>query len=814
MVKDARTEKYLGIVELGHSYQANEARDAKIGWTRAHRMTRISNFKVDGYNVEDECDFEATQPLGNYVTNLLTCMGLQPVSHNLNVGKLLATTVFSTEVLEEYYRKFRHYYGCVVVPSMYGKSVQYDRLKEFTYVGETSGHDISIIPRELFVKVEDFMEKHHRAEFTKYSQMSTYQPRLLMAFGEMTGLDLSGFFRRMKKGVYLGFTIHDPTPFYTNRGGPFHFTKMVRPLCKIVDWWKSRWATTRFLHLCETRQIKTGYILRDSTDQEKVIEEAKQRQYETIFVEDWVSNKREKNRAYYYQNKDDILNEVKVVLDEQLDRDFYLDPSYLSGFFDGDGSIYLGKCGFLAVTFSQCVLNVLLKIQMKYGGMITSRDTKKTNHRIQYTLTLIGPDSEKILRDMQPHSILKLHRIEAGLEYLKYNNKKMTPAKKALIKKIYELQKVKNEKEQDLVRVNWPYIAGLFDAEGCITVPEGSADFCVSIAQMYVMNFLRKIQSFMMEELETDKICIYDAYISFTNKEVITDFYQKVKNYLIVKGYQCSMAMEIMKEYYGERNMRKMYDYGCAIKANKHTDVDYEIDINRTNMIVYVKNKIAKAIQQTVQKEVHKRGYTKVVQAIKKEGILNPHYGHEMKMETKVKSSITNMKIKRGDHLSDENIHAMLAYKDRRKENGKKYLQQEVAEIFSVGRNVVRLVWNGEMLPLDTPDLEEKIIEQKQKKAVGMHVPAGTKISETKRRIGTDEISDIFEWRIKQKNGEKFLDNKAIVSTNIAMYLSEKHGKEITYTMVKNYWSGKTKLRKEHFIGARVTYEEYMELLK
>jgi hypothetical protein len=72
LLKDRITNKYLGVIELSSDFYSLSDRDKYIGW---NNITKKNNLK--------------------YILSITTCVGLQPIAHNLNIGKLLSVLVFT-----------------------------------------------------------------------------------------------------------------------------------------------------------------------------------------------------------------------------------------------------------------------------------------------------------------------------------------------------------------------------------------------------------------------------------------------------------------------------------------------------------------------------------------------------------------------------------------------------------------------------------------------------------------------------------------------------------------------------------------------
>jgi hypothetical protein len=83
------------------------------------------------------------------IMNLSTCVSTQPFGYNTNGGKLLTSLAFSKEVYQYVYNKYNTHIHGITTMSIYGKSIQYDRLPQLKFVGYTNGNTTSAIPQEV-----------------------------------------------------------------------------------------------------------------------------------------------------------------------------------------------------------------------------------------------------------------------------------------------------------------------------------------------------------------------------------------------------------------------------------------------------------------------------------------------------------------------------------------------------------------------------------------------------------------------------------------------------------------------------------------
>ncbi len=879
MIKDKNTNKYIGIVQLSNDIITKEDRDIFVGWKMYKsekikefekkknkteeekielmkwketnrvldkiKIDKVKNFKINGYNENDIIKEDTYSTRLNYIVNISCCVGLQPIAYNLNVGKLLVASVFSKEVMEEYFKRYNRYYAGVITESLYGKSIQYDRMNEIKYIGKTSGYGTCHLPNDLKDEIKEFMKTFHNDEYEKSTKMTSSSMRLITNCCKILKINTNILNHGLERGIYFGYTGNDSKDFLIGKKNTFTFNSKIREFNNIVEWWKDRWAIQRWNNLISNNKVKIKLELYDFTKSEKINQQARQIQFEKMKDNNWVSIKREKNRVYYYENKDKLLEQVKVEVEKDLIQEVHINSSYLAGFFDGDGSIYITN-GCLHITFSQCVLNILLQIQNKYGGTIFKQKRKeRVNNRIEFSLKICGEDCITILNDLKDTSILKVDRINYGIQYLEYNNKPNCEEKEKIINSLKISNEKKNDNEIYMNRINWKYICGLFDAEGCIcmdynNVLKGkSISPRLSIAQKDVPVFMKSMKTFILNDFldkVKNKISEKSIHIdlncmSISRKDLIDLFYNNCKNIMIVKRYQFDIYMKICDEYKtNNKDLNKLNEYITTFRNNKHIDMDYDINIDEVNMVAFLKSKVKKSIDIQKEEEIHKLNETKQLQKEKKQGIHNINYGKIRSVEHRYKISLSTILKKREKNgLNDEKINEILSYKEDY--NNKKILQTEIVDKFNVDRYIVADIFANKIMPTNYPDFKKILMEEAQKsydndiKNLNNHNINQNEINEddleekkiqlffSRTVLTFDEMIKVILWRKKQNNNEK-IDNKKILAPKVVELLSKEFNKKVTIDMVKNLWSGKTKLTEKMFKNTTsITYDEYLEII-
>ena len=807
MIKDKITEKYLGILEIGNDIYNCKCRDDYIEWNSKNKKERV---KING---DDKFKSRIS-----FLTNITCCIGLQPMSYNLNIGKLLAMSIFSKEVLEYFYNIRGHYYAGVSTFGLYGKSVQYDRLKEIKYIGETNGNGTCDIPIFLYEQIRDFVKEHYPNEYLRRSNMSSPKMRILQ-FG-LTMLDFDQkevLFHGKKRGIYFGYTSSQSKDFFNGKTNTFELNHNIKSFNEIIEFWKNRWSKKRFENILKESRFKIAYELKDFTLKEKKNEYAKQFQYEKMNDTIWLKHKKEKSLIYYENNKDKILEEIKIDLENYRDKDKYIYPEYVAGFFDSDGSVYITK-DVLFINFSQCVLNVLIIIQKQYGGTLFKRTVNKINYRNQYTLRIVGLECRKILEDLEKYCILKIEKIKKALIFIDYINQKSSLEKNQII----EFIRNKNKDDDSLYfnRINWKYISGLFDGDGYIGLNYRILDNSniispkFAIAQKYTPNFLNYIKNFLLESKIKAGFGKYEVCLS--SRDNIIKIYENIKNYIVVKKFQYENMIKIFEEYdknKKNRDIGKIKILAYEIKNNKHESIDYELDIEKNNIVNSMKTNILNNIDEQINSEIHKESYTKMIQSQKKMGINNPNYGQKLSDSHALNISIatTNAKRANNPNLTNDKIREIYALKGLE-------LQMDVAEKYNLHRNMIRQIWNKTVIPTDDPEFliqkQELITSNKSGgETDGLQLTNDQRTSLGKRTLSSGEYFEIIQWKIKKEKGE-LLDGKKIFTTKLAEYLSKLWNKKVSNDMIKNIWSGKTKLFDFEFQNKDISYEQYLEIIK
>ena len=232
LVKDNITKKYLGIMSLSSDAYNFEVRDRYIGWNTENKKQNLKN-----------------------IMNMSTCVPLQPFGFNFNGGKLLASLAFSKEILTYFKDKYDYddLLG-ITTTSLYGKSIQYDRLKNLKYLGNTKGFSSYKVPSEVTKLCNDFLKEEFNYNYDLKKKFIILQKTF-----DVLNLPKEDILVDNPKGIYFGFTYPESKKILKSKSKKdIKLTKTgIKTAAEIFDWWVERWATQRYDNLVKNNKLQT-----------------------------------------------------------------------------------------------------------------------------------------------------------------------------------------------------------------------------------------------------------------------------------------------------------------------------------------------------------------------------------------------------------------------------------------------------------------------------------------------------------------------------------------------------------------------------
>ena len=472
-------------------------------------------------------------------------------------------------------------------------------------------------------------------------------------------------------------------------------------------------------------------------------------------------------------------------------------PSYIAGFIDGDGCIFIRKIldGYQSgFSITQCRTNILQIIRYHFGGRITTSsnrnnkiinlmDTEKDdcyhkhNIRNQYNLIIQSNEYQILLEYLQNSFIIKENQYQNLNEFNKLVNlidKK--EEKEELYLKCSSLNKICNLNEIYLTRLNIEYISGLFDAEGCIYIDNKKyTKFYISITQKNHTQILYDIVKFL-------GFGTIDCEIKFKiyNKTNCLKFIHLVKNYLIVK-YNQAVSFETFLETNDIKIKEQMY---LICNREKHEiEVFTDLNQNDNGKEGYLETLKLKSLKEQICKEICKKQvYKEKSEKMKGEG--NHNYGKTFSEETKKKMSVSIRESKGG--VSDEIIIQV------RKMINDGYKNVDIQNLMSLPRHTITRIKNFQIICRTEEKKEKQALTQEQ-------------VNLSKRKIDADDIIIVIE---------KFIEKWKPIQ--ILNYFIKENKTNINIDIIKNIKRNLTNNKKIIYESelSQTRYEYYTTLIK
>lgn len=543
-------------------------------------------------------------------------------------------------------------------------------------------------------------------------------------------------------------------------------------------------------------------------------------------------------------------NELK--LDEYKDKD--IDPSFIAGFIDGDGYVHMkeskGSIRY-GIFIGQCRTNILQVLHYHFYGHIYKINDETRNEidenmyylpnniRTIYTIRQNSYYSKYLIEYIEDFIILKHNQIKCIYEALQIKDEiKDHTIKEKMIELKNKCQQY-NQREikidYDFTRLNDAYIAGLFDAEGCVTIKhKGIREFRlkIGICQKNHPMLLEKLIEYFGYGI-IDRYC----YIIFI-KDDIANFLERVLPFIIVKKNQVIVILKFLKLYRELNNNDVMTLYEICkriLNREKHMNEDIVIPENlpHSKFLERVDEEFVDILPSgdKVLKEQYK------IKSERMSGERNHNYQKSFTEShiQKQKVSITKKLRKNKEALSDENIEIIR----QKRMNGIK--QSDIIEEFKengmeLSRDNIRKITNGTLFTirqLEEDSRNGKVT--KKEKAKGISHAQSTSLG--KRQMETslnfhERIEIILMKRdIINKSGDKFLElsNYSKQTTEIGKrkrqlgiplmqeYLTNKFAKNVSEHIIKNLWDGRTLLFEFEFeknTDVEITFEQYNEIIQ
>jgi hypothetical protein len=470
-------------------------------------------------------------------------------------------------------------------------------------------------------------------------------------------------------------------------------------------------------------------------------------------------------------------------------------PSYIAGFIDGDGCIFIRKItdGYQSgISITQSRTNILQIVRYHFGGSITSSanrndktinlmsdDTNKYYHkhnvRNQYNLLIRNNEYQVLVDYLQNSFIIKENQYQYLYEFNKLANlSNKYEEKEELYLKCSNFNKKCELDEVYLTRLNIEYIAGLFDAEGCIFIENNLKKTKISITQKNHPKILHEIVKF----LGFGKI--YDYQLIIYKKGDCLKFIQLIIPHLIVK-YNQANAFKMFLNTYNIATKEIMYK---ICNSEKHEiEVFANLNQNDKKKDGYLETLRLKGLKEQICKEIHcKQVYKDKSEKMTREG--NHNYGKTFSEETKKKMSVS-IRVAKGGVDDDVIIKVRHLLKEGHK-------NIDIQKSLNLPRHTITRIKNYELVCRNEEKKNKISLTQEQ-------------VNLSKRKINAHDIIYVIEQFIEKRKPTQILD-----------YFIEQNKSNITIDIIKNI---KRNLQNEKQViyKSELTkdkYDYYLNLLK
>jgi len=220
-VKDKSSGCIIGICGLGSDFRSLRKRDEYIGWNREQKEKRLQS-----------------------LMNIYTCVSLEPFNQLIS-GKLLAMSCFSDEVIDYFEKSYEEKLAGLTVTSIYGKSIQYDRIPHLKFLGLSDGVGTVQFSNSTLMDIHTYF-KEHDLKLQKDGRKFVTQAKARMVDKVCRDIGLkSGMLEhKHRRGIYFGYTKENAKDFLLCKSDEMKRFK-DRSMNELSNYWKERWMSKR-----------------------------------------------------------------------------------------------------------------------------------------------------------------------------------------------------------------------------------------------------------------------------------------------------------------------------------------------------------------------------------------------------------------------------------------------------------------------------------------------------------------------------------------------------------------------------------------
>jgi hypothetical protein len=238
-VKDRKSKKILGIINLGSDFTSLPPRDDYIKWNTENKFQqgKLNNILV-----------------------AQTIVPTQPFGYNFLGGKLLSIMLADQRIQTDYKSKYGDELVGITTTSLFGSFSQYNNIPCWKKVGSSKGQ-ILIKPNKSVMEYwNDWLKENHRQEFDEAQKKSSPLQKKLMLLYDKLSINKSKYKNEQSKGVYFMELYENTNKFLRNEISNGILTPNIKcDLDVLLKWWRNK-AVKRYEKLQQDNKLQTDTL--------------------------------------------------------------------------------------------------------------------------------------------------------------------------------------------------------------------------------------------------------------------------------------------------------------------------------------------------------------------------------------------------------------------------------------------------------------------------------------------------------------------------------------------------------------------------
>jgi len=222
LIKNQYDNKNLGIIDVAADFLALGPRDRHIGWSKEERVLRNRN-----------------------IANISVCVPTRHFGYNMTGGKLLTLLAASDVVGNHWKQRYGDDLAGLTVTSLYGRGVQYNRLKHFNYLGLTQGQGTVQISEDLYQEMRLVVEEEEgEIPGGRFTSGKNSRINIIRKASDYLGIDARVLTTHgNRRGIYWCDRAENTSEFL--RGVDKELKVKDLSIESLTNHWRERWAYKR-----------------------------------------------------------------------------------------------------------------------------------------------------------------------------------------------------------------------------------------------------------------------------------------------------------------------------------------------------------------------------------------------------------------------------------------------------------------------------------------------------------------------------------------------------------------------------------------